>query len=107
MCGLNSGLNGGDASQHYNDIDYAIYLMANGSVNVYEKGVWRAAFGNYVGGQHFRVAVENGAVKYYQGSTQLMVDGTPPPVYPLRVDTSFYTPNTSITDVVISGWLTP
>lgn len=107
MCGLSSGPSNDDTNQHYNDIDYAIYLMANGSVNVYEKGVWRKAFGTYTTGQKFRVAVENGAVKYYQGVTQLVVEDTPAPIYPLRVDTSLYTPNTSITNVVISGWLTP
>ncbi len=101
MCGLSNG----DTNQHYNDIDYAIYLMANGTVNVYEKGVWRGAFGSYLPTDHFKVAVNGGAVTYWQGNTQLVVPNSPAPTYPLRVDTSLYTPNSSITNVVISGSL--
>jgi hypothetical protein len=103
MCGLSDG---NDADQNYAEIDFALYPSANGMLNIYESGNWRGEFTGYVAGDVLRVAVEGGTVKYRKNGA-LIYTSTIAPAYPLRVDTSLYTPNATINNVVISGVLTP
>jgi Bacterial Ig domain len=102
MCGLSNG----DTNQNYNDIDFALYPSANGMLNVYEGGVWRGELTTYTAGDTFRVEVEGGVVKYKKNGTVIYTSQVTP-TYPLRVDTSLYTPNSTINNVVICGLLTP
>ena len=105
MCGLNVG----DASQSYTDLNYAIYPRADGSIYIYESGNARTnasgsqSFGNYVAGDRFRVAVEGTFVRYYQNGTLLYQSGITP-TYPLVVDTSIYTDGATIKDVIVAGF---
>lgn len=104
MCGLNVG----DASQSYTDINFAIYPRADGSIYIYESGNPRSqngsqVFGTYAAGDRFRVAVEGGVVKYYQNGTLLYQSGVTP-TYPLLVDTSLYTSGATIKDVIVAGF---
>lgn len=103
MCGLSNG----DTDQNYSDIDFAIYPSANGTINIYEQGVWRGSFGTYSLTDTFKVSVTGGVIKYWQNNVQINVSNTPAPTYPLHVDASLYTPNSTINNVKLSGWLTP
>jgi hypothetical protein len=100
MCGLSHG----DANQSYTDIDYAIYLTAGGTVQVYEGGVFRGDFGAYATGDVFRVALEGGAIKYRKNGTLFYTSATPPTL-PLLVDTSLYSPGATLANVVVNGTL--
>ena len=98
MCGLSNG----DSNQSYTDIDFALYLAANGYVQVYEGGVYRGQFNPYSIGDHLRVAVEGGVIKYLQNGT-VFYTSTVAPTYPLLVDTSLYSTGATISNVAISG----
>ncbi len=98
MCGLGNG----DSSYYYDDIEFAFYTGGGGDLHIYEAGVYRGQFGSYTGTDQLRVAVENGAVKYYRNGV-LLYTSTVAPQYPLLVDTSLNTVNSQISNVVISG----
>lgn len=49
------GLGKSDDSGDYTDIDFAIYLINNGTVGIYESGANRGVFGGYITGDRFRV----------------------------------------------------
>ncbi len=102
MCGLSNG----DTNKSYSDIDFALYPSADGTLRVYEKGNPIAIVGSYSATDVFRVSVEGGVVKYWQNGV-LKWTSSAIPNYPLLVDTSLYTPNSTINNVVISGYLTP
>ena len=103
MCGLSKG---NDANQSYAEIDYAIYPSASGVLHIYEGTIWRAQPGTYVAGDIFRVEIVGGVVKYKQNGV-VIYTSTVAPTYPLRVDTSLYTPGSTINNVVLCGTLTP
>src|SRR5205823_2071145 len=65
------GLSHGDTNQHYSDIDFAIWASGTGELYVYESGVQIGFVGNYNLNDVLKVAVEGGAVKYYNNSTLL------------------------------------
>jgi RHS repeat-associated protein len=96
------GLSNGDTDQNYTDIDFAIYLWSDGRAYAYHAAVNSWVSVAYAAGDHFRVSVEGGVVKYYQNGA---VWYTSPysPTYPLLVDTSLYANGSQITNVVISG----
>jgi hypothetical protein len=100
------GLSNGDSNQDYTDIDYAMFIVSNSTIQIYEKGVGIpvSSFGDYLPGDKLRVAVEGGQVKYRKNGV-LLYTSSATPTYPLLVDTSFYTPNATVTDAVISGQL--
>ncbi|HEY9284951.1 MAG TPA: RHS repeat-associated core domain-containing protein [Pyrinomonadaceae bacterium] len=104
MCGLSVG----DSSQHYNDIDFAIYPNGGNYVDVYEGGTikWGGVV-SYQAGDRFRIAVEGGAVKYYKvgagGALTHLYTSAVAPGYPLRADTSLHTTGAQLTNVTISG----
>jgi RHS repeat-associated protein len=81
----------GGTNQDYTDIDYALEMASGGTLKIYEKGTYMGSFGSYSVGDVLRVAVESGTVKYYRNSTLLYTSGVSP-TYPLRIDTSIYTP---------------
>src|SRR5437667_2980902 len=96
------GLSQGDTDQGYADIDFAIYPIAGGSLQVYEGGAFGGNFGTYNTGDTLRVAVEGGVVKYRKNGT-LLYTSTVTPTYPLLVDTSLYSNGATINNVVISS----
>jgi hypothetical protein len=97
------GLSRGDSNQNYPDIDFALYQALN-TVQVYETGVLRGSFGTLVSGDHLRVSVEGGVVKYRKNGALLYTSAVAP-AFPLLVDTSLYTVGATLTDVVLSGEL--
>ena len=102
MCGLSNG----DAGQGFEDVDFALYLMAGGSIAVYESGAGRGVLGTYVAGDRFRVEVSGGVVRYKKNGT-VFYTSTVTPHFPLLVDTSLLTPAATLTNVVIAGTFPP
>jgi YD repeat-containing protein len=96
------GLSNGDSHQNYTDIDFALYLIPGGYIQVYEGGAYRGQFGTYNAGDHVRVAVEGGLVKYSKNGV-ILYTSTVAPTYPLLIDTSLYSAGATITNAVISG----
>ena len=96
------GLSNGNSHQNYDDIDFAIYLILGGGLQVYEGGVLRGNVGGYSTGDTLRVAVESGVVKYRKNGA-LLYTSTVTPSYPLLVDTSFYSNGATLNNVVISS----
>ena len=96
------GVSHGDSSVSYTDIDFAVYLAADGTIHGYESGAYRGPFGTYATGDRLRVALEAGVVKYYKNG-MLLYTSAISPALPLRVDSSFYTPGSSVLNVVLVG----
>ena len=96
------GLGHSDSSASYTDIDFAIYPVADGTLQIYESGAYRGTFGTYAAGDRLRVALEEGVVKYSKNGT-LLYTSTLSPVLPLRIDSSFYDPGSSLLNVVMVG----
>jgi alpha-tubulin suppressor-like RCC1 family protein len=97
------GLGQGDTSASYTDLDFGAFASADGAtIQVYESGTYRGTFGTYVPGDRLRVAVEAGVVKYFKNGT-LFYTSTVSPTLPLRIDSSFYSPGSSLLGVVFVG----
>jgi hypothetical protein len=100
-----AGLSKGDTDQRYQDIDFAWYLRSGTSLEVYEGGVFKGAFGAYVAADVLRVAVDaagvvtyllNGVVKYTSLTTA---------AWPLLLDTAISTIDGTFTGAKINGAL--
>jgi hypothetical protein len=58
------GLSRSNIGVHYNTIQYGFYFNAN-NILIYESGASRGAYGKAVTGDIFRVALEDGFIRYY------------------------------------------
>jgi hypothetical protein len=97
------GLSHGDSNQTQADIDFSLYLLANGTLQIYEQGGKpRGSFGTYVTGDKLQVSVESGVVKYKKNGTVLYTSSVAP-TYPLLVDTAFYTQGSTLNGGLLSG----
>lgn len=96
-----AGLSNGNTDQGYQDIDFAFYLTNQGTVNIYEGGAYRGAYGSYVAGDLFRVEVNDGVVRYLRNG-QVLAVSSQTPVSPLLVDTSVYSTSATLTGVVVA-----
>jgi hypothetical protein len=97
---LAAGLSNGDGGQSFADIDFAIRLGAGGAVQVVESGILRGSFGSFAPGDRFRVEADNGLVTYSRsGEAPFYTSTVGPAVPPLEVDTAFYTPGATLSDV--------
>jgi hypothetical protein len=95
LCGLGTGNTG----PQENDVDFGIHL-AGGNVYINENGNQSGSLGPYFAGDVFRVAVDQGLIRYSRNGAAL--PSTPrTPTYPLRVDTSLYTQNAQITNAIV------
>lgn len=100
------GLSNGDSTRKSADIDFALFLKANGVIAVYEAGAERAAnVGTYVAGDVFRIEVSAGVVRYRKNGGVLYTSTTAP-VFPLCVDTSFLTPGGTVSSVDLVAAIT-
>ncbi|HZF49818.1 MAG TPA: NPCBM/NEW2 domain-containing protein, partial [Polyangiaceae bacterium] len=97
-----AGLSHGDGNQGYGDIDYAIFLRADGIVGVYEGGWDQGTFGPYMAGDSFRVEVSGGQVRYRRNG-QVFYSSATPPTYPLVVDTSLEHAGATVLDARIAS----
>ena len=96
------GLSNTNANNDYQTIQFAVYLQNNGTVNIYESSVNRGGFGAYSTGDIFRIAIENGVVKYYKNNV-IFYSSTVAPVLPLLADVSIYNTGGTVTDAWISN----
>jgi len=94
------GLGNANVDNHFADIEFAIFLTANGTVEVYESGVQKWTGGTYTTGDILKVAVESGVVKYYKNST-LLYTSVVSPTFPLYVDTSLHTQGATLKQVKV------
>lgn len=96
------GLANGNSNNNWNDIDYAFYLLNNGTVQIREYGsnsVWAST---YQTGDVFRIAVDAGTVRFYQNGT-LVRTAPQAATYPLNVDTSFHNMGATVRGFRISS----
>lgn len=97
-----------DAGNNFQNIDFAIVLRqapapdARGTAEVWEQGTYVSDI-PYAAGDRFRIAVENGIVKYYKTTDgqpqQIPARDTPVTTYPLHVDAALYDENSTLAEV--------
>ena len=96
---LYAGLGRPDAAPGSNDIAYGFSFWPDGGWDIREQNSYRAE-GIFAAGDRFRVAVENGAVKYYKNAT-LVYTSTVAPTVPLAFDVSLLTMDASVQNAVV------
>ncbi|MEQ1588064.1 MAG: M23 family metallopeptidase, partial [Cyclobacteriaceae bacterium] len=82
----------------YTSIDYAWYLLNNGTLQIYESGIQRTGIGPYASGDLFKIERTGTVVKYFQNNV-LKYTSTVPSSSMLMIDASLYTSNTTISGV--------
>jgi RHS repeat-associated protein len=106
------GLSNGDSNQSWNDIDFALEMKSDGTLEVYEYGVAKLAGLSpqpvtYSPGDVLKVAVEydgvlkHNVIKWYRNTTVLYTSQNPTINYPLLVDTSIFSPGSWIHDAYL------
>ena len=93
------GLSNGNTDTTRADIDFGLNFWAGSTVDVRENGLYRAET-SYAIGDVFRIAVEGGVVNFYKNGVRFYRSARAP-VYPLLVDTSFFTLGGSLNGVVL------
>src|SRR5205823_3488375 len=100
------GLSHADGNQSYNTIQFGLYLVGNGTLQVWESGsprVGGAAVGTYAPGDKLRVSVDSGVVTYRKNETTVLYTSTLTPTYPLFADAALYTNGATLSNAVIFG----
>jgi RHS repeat-associated protein len=97
------GLSHGDTDNTYQDIDFALHEVGDGTVKVWENGVPQGTFA-VSDGDRLRIDATSPVV--YRRNGNIFYTSSRTPTYPLLVDTSISSPGAVIHDVAISGWLT-
>ena len=98
LCGLSIGGHP-DADPIYTDVEFGVFLQNDATLLVIEAGtvVPLPVPVTYASGDRIRVAVTGGAVQYAKNGQVFHVSASAV-MYPLRVDTSFFDTNATITD---------
>jgi PKD repeat protein len=96
------GLSNTDADQTYITINYAIHLNTGRAFYVYESGTQRGYFGDFNTGDVFRVAVENGSVRYYRNGAVFYTSSVAP-AYPLMADAALMGEGSTVSNAIMSG----
>jgi hypothetical protein len=96
--GKSIGLSAGDANQDHADIDFSIHLSGNGSVYVYEAGIFAGQFGTYATSDVFRVESVERQVSYLRNGTAFYTSARVPS-YPLVVDSALFHTGATINNV--------
>jgi hypothetical protein len=101
--GKMAGLSDGDSDQSQADIDYAVYLRANGVAAIYEGGVARDSnVGTYAAGDIFRVEVAGGVVRYSKNGGAPLYTSSVAATGPLGIDTAFNTTGATLRDFALT-----
>ncbi len=95
-----AGLSAAYTGPSYANIDYALYLQANGTIGVYESGINRGVFGSYVANDVFRVAMDNSVIRYYKNGTIFYTSTVAPPAV-LYASSALYDIGATITDAYV------
>ncbi len=96
-----AGLSHGDAGTDVSDIDFALVLLEDATLEIQEGGVSRGTFGPYATTDRFRVEAVGGTVRYYRNGV-LLYTSAQSPSYPLLADTAFDHMGSTLADVVVS-----
>lgn len=96
------GLSNGNSHASWEDIDYAFYLVNNGTLQIRESGSGVIAAGNYATNDVLRVQVADGVVTYYKNGA-LLRTAPVAATYPLNVDASFYDMGSTLDAVTMQG----
>jgi RHS repeat-associated protein len=89
------GLGNANTNATQSDVEFGLILRSDGTLGVMESGTSKGTYGAYYAGDVLKVAVVSGSVKYYRNSSLLYTSLTSPS-YPLYLDTSFYTSNSTL-----------
>lgn len=98
------GLSNCSPSASYREIRFAIELVGNGQVAVFENGTQKAAGGAYVAGDKLRIAVVGGQVRYSRNGS-VFYTSAQALTYPLLVDGSLYNTGSTLNAAVLAGTL--
>jgi hypothetical protein len=98
-----AGLSATNANANFNTIQYAWYLLSNGTCEIYESGNFRGSYGTYSVNDLFKISVEEGVVKYYQNNV-LRYISTIAPSLPLSVDVSINSVNGTVSNAIVSNY---
>ncbi|MBF6612195.1 MAG: hypothetical protein IVW55_03620, partial [Chloroflexi bacterium] len=96
------GLSTQDLSTGFSTINYAWFTRSDtGQLEIYENGTFRGDFGLYDPGDVLRIALKsNGKVTYYHNGVSIFASSTIA-TFPLSVDTSIYSTNGQIKNVML------
>ena len=94
------GLSAINPNPHFNSIDYAIYMVSNGTLRIYESGVLKGSFGAYAIGDRFKVE-RNGTTITYFRNQELLYTSILPAGLPLMGDAALHTVGSSLQDLVL------
>jgi hypothetical protein len=97
---LTVGLSTGNPGTSGSEIKFGLRFFPGFAVQVRESGVFKAGWTS-VAGALYKIAVEGGAVKYYDNGA-LKYTSAQAPTYPLLVDTSLLTLGASVQNAMIS-----
>src|SRR5208337_1810691 len=98
------GLSHAPSGYSWSGVDFGLDLGPNGVLYRVDLGTYTKLTVTYMAGDDLRVAVVGGQVQYLKNGVVLATNPTTP-AYPLSVDTSFYSPDATLTNVVLSGQL--
>jgi hypothetical protein len=104
MFGLNSDPT---TNANYSTLDYAIYFTGGGNIEIYESNVEISTHGTYATTDIFSIVYDGTHIIYYKNNTILRRVARAISTTKLYFDTSFYTPNSSITGVSYGTFNTP
>lgn len=96
------GLDNSNPDANFNSIDYAWFLRDNGTLRIYQNGSNIGDFGTYAAGDTFRIALDNGEVKYFQNGVLKYVSNVSPSL-PLLVDCSINDVGGTVNDAKIAN----
>ncbi|NVB37518.1 peptidoglycan DD-metalloendopeptidase family protein [Pseudenhygromyxa sp. WMMC2535] len=96
-----AGLSHDDASQSYQDIDFAFYLRSDKRIAIYEDGHSQGYFGTYEAGDEFRIEVANEKIRYRHNGDVIHTNTTSTFEYPLALDTSLNQDGATITNAEV------
>jgi hypothetical protein len=96
---LYAGLGGANATPGTLGIAYSFSFWPNGGWDIREQNGYRTE-GTFTAGDRFRVAVENGTVKYFKNATLVYVS-TVAPTEPMAFNVSLLTLNGSVTNAIL------
>jgi hypothetical protein len=96
---LYAGLGRPDAPPGTLDINYSFSFWPDGGWDIRERNGYRAE-GRFVAGDRFRIAVENGAVKYFKNGTLVYVSAVAP-TSPLALNVALLTLNAAVESAIV------
>eukprot|EP00039_Didymoeca_costata_P006770 m.93130 g.93130 ORF g.93130 m.93130 type:complete len:409 (+) comp13384_c0_seq3:141-1367(+) len=98
----------GKKDQHYDDIDYCIFIMGHGKATARENEDEVGPYIEYQAGDLFEIKVnmKSHAVEYYQNKTKFHSSFLPDEKLPLWVSQAFHPVNGSQTLIANSKWIT-